>query len=173
MNNIMLQEAAELRAAGQRILAIADEMEGGSNSVSTMPEVQQDFRNLATVASRLYALRRMRKDFISDELLGEPSWDILLDLFIMASFDRAVSVTSSCIASGVPATTALRYISMLEKEGLILRSPSLEDKRTCFLRLTTEGRDKIARLLAALNLTDRNRLPSGDAQERCFLLNNK
>lgn len=83
--------------------------------------------------------RRRNKIFGSGELFGEPAWDILLDLFIAAKERRAVSVTSACIGSAVPSTTALRWISILESQGLLVRKPDESDGRRFHLSLSQRG----------------------------------
>lgn len=49
-------------------------------------------------------------DSFSEDLFRDPAWDMLLDLTLAHTECRRVSVTSLCIASGVPPTTALRWI---------------------------------------------------------------
>jgi DNA-binding MarR family transcriptional regulator len=47
-----------------------------------------------------------------------------------------VTITSLCIASQAPPTTALRWINRLEQEGHIERTPDADDKRRIYVRLT-------------------------------------
>jgi DNA-binding MarR family transcriptional regulator len=94
---------------------------------------------LVQIARQEYRARRRRAQHIDPSLLGEPVWDILLDLFINAAENRLVSVTSSAIASQVPPTTALRYFAALEAKGLITRQKSQTDARVTFLKLTNLG----------------------------------
>ena len=54
-----------------------------------------------------------------------------------------VSVSSLCIAARVPSTTALRWLTMLEKRGLIGRRADDYDRRRSFLFLTEDGRSKV------------------------------
>lgn len=96
------------------------------------------------LAEREYANRRLREKFLNKDLFGEPSWDILVDLFICSLTGRQVSVSSVATASCVPATTALRYIEDLCDRGLIERKASIEDRRVSYLTLTAETRQAIA-----------------------------
>lgn len=85
---------------------------------------------------------RSRKDRISyfdEELLGEPAWQILLDLFCQEFEGKMTSVSSACIASGSPSTTALRYLTLLETKGLLKKQDSFIDKRVKYLSLTGRG----------------------------------
>ena len=54
--------------------------------------------------------RQMRSDLFPSAYFADPVWDMLLDLYAAHHENRLVSVSSLCIASGVPATTALRWI---------------------------------------------------------------
>ena len=83
----------------------------------------------------------MRDDVFQDPaLFGEPAWDILLDLAMHEGQGRQVSITGACIGSGVPLTTALRWITVLDQKGLIARLPDPLDQRRTFVSLTGLGR---------------------------------
>ena len=83
--------------------------------------------------------RRRDKIFATETLFGEPGWDILLDLFIAAKENRQVSVMSACIGAAVPSTTGLRWISALEREGLLAREDDPNDARRTHVLLTSRG----------------------------------
>lgn len=97
--------------------------------------------DLVEQAERLYRERRRRDARMggTTELFGEPSWDMLLDLFIAQGRARPVSVSSACIASSTPQSTALRYVGLLEKMGLIRRAKDPQDGRRQYLELTEFG----------------------------------
>jgi hypothetical protein len=80
------------------------------------------------------------KAFPQLDLVANPAWNILLDLYIALIENRHISVSSACIGSGAPSTTALRYISALTEAGLIARIEDIHDKRRVFLQLTLQGR---------------------------------
>lgn len=90
-------------------------------------------------AKNHYIERRKRQKYIPQELLGEPVWDILLDLFIHRVEKKHISVTSACIASQAPPTTALRYINELVERNIISRSYSKSDRRISYLELSVTG----------------------------------
>lgn len=106
---------------------------------NALGQIERNAVNLAAKARLLYARRRMRSKLISSSLLGEPAWDMLLELFMQWAGGAKVSTTSLCIASDCPPTTALRHISVLEKEGLVQRSSGKTDKRVVFVELTKDG----------------------------------
>ena len=99
--------------------------------------------NLPSLAEAIYKSRRKRSKYISKSLLAEPAWDMLLDLFINSANQRDVSTTSLCIASDVPATTGLRWIQTLEKEGLVERIAVPNDRRVSHIRLTNVGYEAV------------------------------
>ena len=97
--------------------------------------------NLIERAEGLYKERRRRDARMAgtSALFGEQSWDILLDLFIAQGRAKPVSVSSACIASSTPQSTALRYVGLLEKVGLIRRTKDPRDGRRHYLELTEAG----------------------------------
>lgn len=91
-----------------------------------------------TRAKALYAARRQRERAfgVYASMLFDPVWDIMLDLFIAHHEGRRVSVSSSCIASCVSPSTALRWIVSLERKNLLVRMPDEKDKRRQFVSLS-------------------------------------
>lgn len=98
-----------------------------------------DRRQWGKLASSIYHERTRRSDFFPAELFGEPSWDILLDLFRAAKANELRSIKSVCLSSRVPEATALRYIAQLAAHGLVERRPDKTDARRKFLSLTPLG----------------------------------
>lgn len=54
---------------------------------------------LAVKAQAIYRFRRRRDRAFDDGLFADPSWDILLDLFIAGKQGQRVSVSSACVSS--------------------------------------------------------------------------
>ena len=100
-----------------------------------------------TLARMLYAERRRRDRTFPTDIFGEPSWDILLDLFVARGEGRRVPTTSACIGAHVPPTTALRWLRLLEGQGLIEREEDERDGRRTFVRLSTKGMDLVGNFL--------------------------
>lgn len=111
--------------------------------------IERDAYLLAEKAQLEYAKRRKRQQFVPSTILAEPAWDMLLELFMQYAGKARVSVTSLCIASACPTSTALRYIALLEDEGFVRREPAVHDKRMTFLELTDKGTLAMGRYLAA------------------------
>jgi len=97
---------------------------------------------------RIIRQRQLRAKFLDGELFADPAWDMLLDLTAARVEHTRVSVTSLCIASGVPPTTALRWIGQLTVAGLVERVEDEADRRRVFISLTDKAADAMARYFA-------------------------
>ena len=154
--NAVLENAAsslkpdEIRNLAQSLLRLADSIdqdwkgpEPARNSVfGWLSPRQKVERNIVELAKRahLEILRRFEgRKSLPQHLLGEPGWEMLLDLFQQHAGGAQISVSSLCIAASCPPTTALRHISSLEKAGLVHRVRSQSDGRVTFIELTDKG----------------------------------
>jgi len=99
---------------------------------------------------RIIRQRQLRARYFDPALFADPAWDILLDLAAARAEHKRVSVTSLCIASGVPPTTALRWIGQLTAAGLLERVEDSSDRRRAFIALSDATADAVARYFAAL-----------------------
>lgn len=100
--------------------------------------------------NRLIRERRLRARLFGEGLFADPAWDMLLDLARARIECQGVSVTSLCHASGVPPTTALRWIRLLERRDLIAREHDRQDRRRSFVVLTPGAAEAMERYLAEL-----------------------
>lgn len=91
--------------------------------------------------------RRKRAQAFDADLFADPAWDMLLELYLahLGQFD--LSVGSLCAASRVPATTALRWITAMERRGLFQRRPDRSDKRRFLISLSPFAADRMRELL--------------------------
>jgi len=101
-------------------------------------------------ARSLYKNRRRRAYFFADRLFAEPTWDMLLDLYIADCERRRISVKSVCIGADVPATTALRHLGGLEERGLVERLSHPHDARSTYVRLTSTALSAMEEYLAEI-----------------------
>lgn len=99
---------------------------------------------------RIIRQRQLRARFFDGDLFADPAWDMLLDLAAARAEHNRVSVTSLCIASGVPPTTALRWIGQLTEGGLLQRIEDDADRRRAFIALTDRAADAMARYFVEL-----------------------
>ncbi|MEM1131964.1 MAG: hypothetical protein AAGH53_03415 [Pseudomonadota bacterium] len=101
---------------------------GVGDSVITAAEVRQ-----------LIAQRRLRDRLFEGDLFADPAWDILLDLYASHLENISISVSSLCIAAAVPPTTALRWVSLMTRHGILQRRPDSEDKRRVYIELSEQA----------------------------------
>jgi hypothetical protein len=92
----------------------------------------------ASFARQILAARGRITNYLDSDLFADPARDILLDLFVAGEEGRRISISSCCIAAAVPPTTALRWIGMLKKRGLIQEMVDPADGRRKWLSLTSD-----------------------------------
>lgn len=145
---------AQVEAAQRRLLA--------SEQSPTAPLLEGraaglDSSRYLDWAREVYAVRRARgKHFPA--VFGEPTWDLLLDLYIAFLEGRKVTTKSACIGAECPTSTALRKILDLEEAGLLYRVDDLIDKRLKWIAISKEGIWAMNRLAdEAMNLKRRAR----------------
>ncbi|WP_181443404.1 winged helix DNA-binding protein [Porphyrobacter sp. YT40] len=102
---------------------------------------EHDRQEALAVVESIMAARKARLKFFDDDLFFDPTWAMLLDLYRSDLKGTTLSVSSLCIGSGVPSTTALRYIRTLEERGYIRRAADELDKRRIFVMMTDKARD--------------------------------
>ena len=88
---------------------------------------------------QMIANRQARSRFFDADLFGDPAWDMLLDLTAAHGEGAQVSVTSLCIAAGVPATTALRWLTQMVESGIFQRVPDPADRRRAFIAMSDKA----------------------------------
>jgi hypothetical protein len=98
----------------------------------------------ARQARHLLTLRRARLDHLPAILFGEPAWECLLQLYVAESERRQLSAEQCVGLSAAPASTAMRWVSLLIAEGLVKRQDS------GLLALTATARRALKTLLGQL-----------------------
>ncbi len=105
---------------------------------------------LATLACSIAAARRKLGTHLEASLFANPGLDIMLFLFAEGLHGATVTTNACCAAAGVPRTTALRWIKLLQDRGLVLGSDDLSDRRVTMLALTAAGRSTIRNWLSEI-----------------------
>lgn len=100
-------------------------------------------------ARRLYQQRRMRDQAFGPALFGEPAWDLLLDLYIAASELRPVSVVSASIAALVSTDATVRWLTLLEEQGLVERLYAGSEMNRAIVTLSDTAFDRMTSFLQA------------------------
>ena len=115
---------------------------------------------LAGLARRLLQESFARESILSLDLFSDPAWHILLDLFASEIEGKSISVSSACIISGAPSTTALRHLNLLIARGVVLRIKDPHDARRWYVRLNCEYAERVRQHLRQV------------AANRCFSATN-
>ena len=136
---ISLADLDRLNEAAAR----APKPEALDGSKASLDEVQRAH----VEASRLVEVRRRRERVFGTRLFGDPAWEILLDLFIQRLDGRTTTITSACIGSGAPQTTALRYLTSLIERGIVVRRASSNDRRVQYVDLSPAAFERMVGIL--------------------------
>lgn len=113
-------------------------------------ERQHDLDQLERTARTIVAQFRLRTSYLPEASYEDPQWLMLLELFIASRSGRQVTVSNLCAASGVPSTTALRHIGLLEKNGLLIRTPAPRDRRIAHVRLRVQAHRRLQSYLSSI-----------------------
>lgn len=143
-------------SAGQRLSEFRQDWRGSDAQRPVIGAAGQPLASPPLPDPRLVramiAQRQARAKFFDAELFSDPAWDMLLDLTAAHAEHQRVSVTSLCIAAGVPATTALRWIKQMVDTGVFERVADASDKRRAFIALSERSVDAMARYFAAIQV---------------------
>lgn len=88
---------------------------------------------------RIIRRRALRNRIFGLDLFSDPAWDLLLALYSPHLWQRRESIGAVTITSGLSATTALRWLTKLEKLGLVRLTADQLDGRRRFAELSGEG----------------------------------
>lgn len=151
------EDRVALLRLSQQVEAIAhslDRMGHAASAGAALGELKRDYRGPGMASApvsagpplpdpqmvrQIIANRQARARFFAPELFGDPAWDMLLDLTAAHGEGARVSVTSLCIAAGVPATTALRWLTQMVESGIFVRVPDPADRRRAFIALSEKA----------------------------------
>lgn len=101
-------------------------------------------------------IRRIRRNHFGSAELAGPIWDMMLDLMLAESHDRALSASDLATGAGVPLSSGLRMISTLERLGLAQRSIDERDRRRTIVRLTGSGTERMASYFEKIGVASQN-----------------
>jgi hypothetical protein len=104
----------------------------------------------AAMIREIIKLRRMRDNHFKADLFADPAWDILLDLMAAKMEGKNVSVSSLCIAAAVPPTTALRWVTGMTENGMLVRRLDPTDARRVFIELSQDVADRLTTFFTSI-----------------------
>lgn len=122
-----------------------DENDPPARATSYMLKSRSDSENRETRALAVQNVqttvrrRQLRRQLLGHaDLFGEPAWDMLLDLFIHECEGRLLSMSSLCVAAGIPTSSAMRLVLRMCDAGLIERIPDVFDRRRSLMRIAPD-----------------------------------
>lgn len=86
-------------------------------------------------------------------LIADPTWDILLALFIAHERGETMTVIKACDSTFAPKATAIRHIRLGEQQGYINRAADTVDRRRVFLALAPDGVSAMRTYFESMPLT--------------------
>lgn len=140
---------------------LADQLPDLGAAIADEAEPSLDNAEVIATLRSLISSRRLRDRFFQDARFGEPAWDILLDLALAWFEKKSVSASSVCIASGVPMSTAMRWINEMVEANLIERWIDPTDGRRNLVQIAPATRTAMLRYIAALKQA--SNLPASQA----------
>ena len=102
----------------------------GTVGVSRLSFTERAKRNLSN--------RHKRVEIFGKAMFGEPAWDVMLILYIERK-EQSYTIARLTERAGAPATTVLRWLDHMEREGLVRRLEHPTDARALFVELTDYG----------------------------------
>lgn len=140
----------ELRSSGPPREPDNDESRQGA-ATGTADDPARGAAALAN-ARRTARRRLLRRQLLgADHLFGEPAWDMLIELFIHQAEGRPISTSSLGIASGLSASSGLRFVQSLEDAGLVIRESDPHDGRRSLIRLSPDTHHRLTVYFGAQN----------------------
>lgn len=95
--------------------------------------------------SSFIRVRRARTYYLPREIFADPAWDMLLGLLEAEVQGRQVSLEDICSMSGTSASSALRWLKVLESSELTRRRSDPETMDSDILELSPKGRFALRR----------------------------
>ena len=142
--DISLRELCDLQAHATHPAAAIQSIDNQPSTISASDGAACDEAFIRCILKA----RLDRNRFLPSHLFADPAWDMLLDLYAAELGQQRVSVCSLCAAANVPATTALRWVASLEREGLVERRPDPLDARRFFLSLSRKASQAMTQYFA-------------------------
>ena len=138
--------AGEVRALAHQLLSWADHLTARPGLGREMSE--EDRHDLIlSLALAARAGRRLRAEIFFGVPLRNPSWDVMLELFIQEMNGFRTSLDHLALAGDLPAATVYDSVEALAALGLLERTPDRFDDRVSWLSLTVAGRQGMFDLL--------------------------
>jgi DNA-binding MarR family transcriptional regulator len=110
------------------------------DELSRTIDVPSERRTMSTARVRkVINERKRRAEFLRRELFSDPAWDLLLEAYVLKLSGKDFAVGKAGKISSVPPSTALRWVKVLECEGLLIRRIDPNDATRVLIELSRKG----------------------------------
>lgn len=108
-----------------------------------------DDAELIIQAEKLLKWSRLKAEYLNmgTGLFSDSCWDMCLDIYICDLKGEQITVSSVAHSSGIPMTTAMRYINVMSEEGLLEKTPNPSDNRMIFVSTSSSCKERISDVL--------------------------
>lgn len=151
--NKLRRVSDELRQLSEQVARSVEAGQVSSPGPTELPLPDGQYFVNADKIRSIIRVRRLRTKFFDQDLFADPAWDILLALLEAEIRQVRVTISSLCESAAVPATTALRWITILNDRNLIHRRKDVHDRRRVFAELTPETSHKLRQFLSEATAT--------------------
>lgn len=139
-------EIAEIKSRIDQIQEMLATNAGGTGPAASQPDrIDAPVPGLLEQLNFSLQMRRTRRSHFGSNQLTGPTWDMLLDLMLAKTNDRELSASDLATGAGVPLSSGLRMIALLEQLDLAERFTDERDRRRSIVRLTDHGVDRMTR----------------------------
>lgn len=154
-----LAHACALRQIATTLLEMADALEAEPSAPLLAVQHRDHIlearqADLTLQARQIRRRRELRRNHVDKDLIGEPAWEMLLDLYLAKADSKPMTVSSVCNRSQVAESTARRYLDLLRHKGLVDVFPFCTDQQDAPIKLSSKGSDTISRYLHDLEGVD-------------------
>jgi hypothetical protein len=80
-------------------------------------------------------------------LFSDGCWNMCLDIYICNLNEQPVTVSSIAHSSGIPMSTAMRYINVMTEQKLLQKNLNPADNRMVFISISADGMENITQIL--------------------------
>ena len=91
-------------------------------------------------------VRRARAELIGRKLFSDPAWDLMLELYAARLGERTVCPADLALAIDTPISTTSRWITALNRRGLVETSGNPVEATVTQIQLSEEGFAKMQKL---------------------------
>lgn len=139
---------SELRELARRTTVICNKLIGDSGVTLAVSNLAPNYG--AYARSIIRGRARLRR-WLDADLIADPAFEILLDLYASGEEKSAVCLSGVGVRPGVPASTVLRWVELLEERGLIARSRDPDDGERFLLHLKSHTRELLSQWFAEIS----------------------